>query len=239
MKTTPMSADNFTIREHFRTALTLVRQHTIVVWYLLILGIINTTSVLYETSGQPNIMGILAFALSLCATPVIYGIYYELIEDIYSSITRITRVYVPRYLWLLLRMYLPAVFAAWLPMMIAPESGAGGGFFHVIIISFSLIYLYVLPFYYFTGKQQGAITLGIQFLVRNLVASTPLILAVLLLETIMLLVQYNKAALLERSLYLFAILDFSTFFIASIIDFILFIILIYILKNNVGTDTSG
>lgn len=234
-----MSADSFTIREYFRTAVTLVRQHTIVVWYLLILGIINTIIAIQNTSGQPNILGILVFSLSLCTTPVIYGIYYELIEDNYSSITRITRVYVPRYLWLLLRMYLPAVFVAWLPMMIAPESAAGGGFFHVIIVSFSLIYLYVLPFYYFTGQQQGVITLGIQFLVRNLVSSTPLILTVLLLETIMLLVQYNKAAVLESSLYLFAILDFSTFFIASIIDFILFIILIFILKNNFGTDASG
>ena len=59
-------------------------------------------------------------------------------------------------------------------------------------------------------------------------------LIVLLLETTLLLVQYNKETLLHHSTLLFTFLDFSTYFIASIIDFVLFIILIYILKNDFG-----
>lgn len=233
-----MDSQRFDITKQFFLAVSLVRQHTIVLWWLVFIGLVNTATTLIENTELSRVLGILSFTLSICSTPVIYGIYYELIEDIYSSISKIVKSYILPYLWLLVRMYLPVIFLAGLPMILSPQS-AGGGYFHIILVSFSLIYLYVLPFFYFTGRQQGAISIGITFLMRHFSASTPLILTVLLLETSLLIVQYNKEALLARSIYLFSILDFSTYLIASIIDFILFIVLILILKNEFGKKSSN
>jgi hypothetical protein len=233
-----MDSQQLDIKKQLVPAVALVRQHTIILWWLVFIGLINTTATLIDNTELSRVVGIVSFALSICSTPVIYGIYYELIEDKYSSIPGIIKSYVLPYLWLLIRMYLPVLFLAWLPMMVIPQS-AGGGYFHIILVSFSLLYLYVLPFYYFTGRQQGSISLGISFLVRNLSASTPLIMIVLLLETSMLMVQFSKPALLARSTYLFTILDFSSYLVASIIDFILFIVLILILKNEFGKSSSN
>jgi hypothetical protein len=233
-----MDSRQFDIKKQFFLAITLVRQHTIILWWLVFIGLVNTTATLTDNTALSRVAGILSFTLSICSTPVIYGIYYELLEDIYSSITDIIKSYILRYLWLLIRMYLPVLFLAWLPMILTPHS-AGGGYFHIILVSFSLLYLYVLPFFYFTGKQQGSISMGITFLMRNISASTPLIMIVLFLETSMLLVQSNKPALLARSTYLFTILDFSSYLIASIIDFILFIVLILILKNEFAKPSAN
>jgi hypothetical protein len=228
-----MDSQQFDDTKQFFLAVILVRQHTIVLWWLECIGLVNKATTLIDNTELSRVLGILSFTLSICSTPVIYGIYYELIEDVYSSIFKIIKSYILPYLWLLVRMYLPVLFVAGIPMILSPQS-AGGGYFHIILVSFSLIYIYVLPFFYFTGRQQGAISIGITFLMRNLSASTPLILTVLLLETTLLIIQFNKEALLARSTYLFTILDFSTYLIASIIDFILFIVLILILKNEFG-----
>lgn len=230
-----MDSQQFDVTKQFFLAVSLVRQHTIVLWWLVFIGLVNTATTLIDNTELSRVLGILSFTLSICSTPVIYGIYYELIEDVYSSIFKIIKSYILPYLWLLVRMYLPVLFVAGIPMILNPQS-AGGGYFHIILVSFSLIYIYVLPFFYFTGRQQGAISIGITFLMRNLSASTPLILTVLLLETTLLIIQFNKEALLARSTYLFTILDFSTYLIASIIDFILFIVLILILKMNSGKN---
>ena len=232
-----MESRQFDLPKQFNQALAMVRSHTIVLWWLVFLGLLNTVTTLTADTAFSRTLSTLAFALSICSTPVIYGIYYELIEDIYSSLANIIKSYTLPYLWLLVRMYLPVIFLAWLPLLLTPES-ATGGHFHVVLVSFSLVYLYVLPFFYFTGKQQGSIILGITFLARNISASTPLILVVLLLETVLLLVQYNKTALLAQSTYLFAILDFGTYLVASLIDFILFIVLVLILKDQLGKSSS-
>ena len=231
-----MDSRQFDLPKQFNHALTMVRSHTIVLWWLVFLGLLNTVTTLTADTAFSRMLSTLAFVLSICSTPVIYGIYYELIEDVYSSLANIIKSYTLPYLWLLVRMYLPVIFLAWLPLLLNPES-ATGGHFHVVLVSFSLVYLYVLPFFYFTGKQQGSILLGITFLVRNISASTPLILVVLLLETVLLLVQYNKAALLTQSTYLFVILDFGTYLAASLIDFILFIVLVLILKDQFGKSS--
>ena len=47
--------------------------------------------------------------LTTCTTPVFYGIFYHLIDDSYTSVFAIAKTYIFRYLWLLLRMYLPAI----------------------------------------------------------------------------------------------------------------------------------
>ena len=154
-----MQIPSFELSNYFKQAITLVSEHTIILWWIVLLGFFNISVTLLGESEVTKILGVIAFTLSLCSTPVIYGIYYELLEDRYSSITNIIRTYLLTYLWLLIRMYVPVIVLAWLPVMLSPQS-SGGGYFHILLVSFSLLYLYVIPFYYFSGKQYGSITRG-------------------------------------------------------------------------------
>ena len=231
-----MDFPRFELTTYFSQAAALVREHTIVLWWLVFISLCNSLVTFFAESEIAQLLAIISFILSLCSTPVIYGIYYELIEDTYTSIPQIIRSYTLPYLWLLVRMYVPVIFLAWVPVLLSPQA-AGGGIFHTLLVSFSLIYLYVIPFYYFTGQQYGSISRGITFLLKTFGPSTPLILVVLLLESSLLLIQYNKPELLEFNRSLFILLDFSTYIFASVIDFMIFIVLILILKNEVGTNT--
>ena len=231
-----MDSPSFDLIKCYQQAAALVREHTIVLWWVVLLGLLNILVTVLGESEIAKGAGVVVFILSLCSTPVIYGIYYELIEDDYSSVTTIIRSYVLPYLWLLIRMYVPVIVLAWIPVMLSPQS-SGGGYFHLLLVSFSLLYLYVIPFYYFSGKQDGSITRGITFLFKTLGQSTPLLLVVLIIETILLLVQYTKIPLLTHNILLYCLLDFSTYVGASIIDFVLFIVIIQILKNEVGKNT--
>ena len=188
-------------------------------------------------------LNVIVTLLSILSTPIIYGIYFELIEDKYSSIPHIARTYVPGYLWLIIRMYLPPIFLA--SMLISLLAGSipafgGGGILEMTLVFFSLLYLFVIPTYYTTGTGRGAITGGISFLSRNLSSATPIILAVLLLETGMLLLQYQRSTFTADPGTIFVVIDFLVYFFASIVDYLIFIILIFILKEQpADSDQSG
>jgi hypothetical protein len=127
-------------------------------------------------------------------------------------------------------MYLPAILLASLPAIMFAEHNSGG-YLEIGLIAFSMLYLYVIPCFYLNGRQHGAIIQGISFLIRNLAASTPLLLTVLLLESALLLVHYARAALAGQAVLLLAAVDFFVFLTASLVDLAIFIILIQTLKN--------
>lgn len=225
-----MAMQSFFIKQYLGYALAIIRSTRSVLWYLVLIGLSSALIVLLKESAIFWPLNSAITVLSIVATPVIYGIYFELIEDTYSSIGSIIKRYLLNYLWLLFRMYVPVVFLAGLPMLLS--SGSGSGYFETIIVCFSLLYMYVIPTYYHSGQQRGAISAGISFLLKNLSSSTPLILAVLLLETAVLVLQHNKSLLLESGGLVYIGLDFAFFMVASIIDFALFIVLVYILKDT-------
>ena len=140
-------------------------------------------------------------------------------------------------------MYLPPIFLA--SMVISLMAGSipafgGGGILELTLVLFSLLYLFVIPTYYIKGTGRGAITTGIFFLSRNLSSATPIILAVLLLETGMLLLQYQRATFSTDRGTIFIGIDFMVYFFASIVDYLIFIILIFILKEQpADSDQSG
>jgi hypothetical protein len=228
---------SFPLRRYFTYAVLMIRSNSIVLWGLGFIGLCSAAALLLKGTGAYWPLNILAITLSIAVTPIFYGIYFELIEDTYTSITAIARTYVLNYIWLLMRMYVPAVFVASLPLLVIPSDRAGG-YLETILIFFSLLYLYVIPTYYITGKQYGAITAGVRFLLANLSRSAPLILAVLLLETAMLLLQHGRIGLAGQNSIGFALLDFIIYVGASIIDFVIFIILIFILKNPDEKDET-
>jgi hypothetical protein len=227
---------SFYIRQYLGYALAIISRTTLVLWYLVLISLSSALLMLLKDSALFWPLNTIVTVFSIAATPVIYGIYFELIEDTYSSVWSISKRYVLNYLWLLFRMYVPVVFLAGLPMMLT--AGSGSGYFETIIVSFSLLYMYVIPTYFHSGQQRGAIAAGISFLFKNLSSSTPLILVVLLLETAVLALQHNKSLLLEYGGLVYIGFDAAFYVIASIIDFALFIILVYILKDSLNSPQA-
>lgn len=218
---------SFPLRRYFTYAILMIKANTIVLWGFGFIGLCSATALLLKDTGLYWPLNIMTIALSIAVTPIFYGIFFELIEDTYSSIAAIARTYVLRYIFLLLCMYVPAIF---LVMFMIPQELLPG-FLPIVLVFFSLLYLYVIPVFYLTGQLFGAIPTGIRFLLANLSRSAPLILAVLMLETTMLLLQQGRAGMTEQNSLGFALLDFLIYVTASIIDIGIFIVLVFILKN--------
>lgn len=226
---------SWNLKTYLKYALLIVRSNTIVLWWIGFVGLLSVTALLLKETSLFWPLNIVITILSIVSTPVIYGIYFELIEDNYSSITQIFKTYVPGYIWLIIRMYLPPIFLAsmFITMLVESVPGiGGGGILEITLVIFSLIYLFVIPKFYVSGTGRGTIGDGIAFLIRNLPRATPIILTVMLLETSMLLLQYQRIGFTPDGNMLFILLDFLVFVIASIIDYIIFIILIFILKDQ-------
>ncbi|MCP3898172.1 MAG: hypothetical protein GY707_00390 [Desulfobacteraceae bacterium] len=221
----------FTIKKYIQDSLYIIKTTTIVLWFIVIVGAISSINSRYPESSLFWPITIVTSVLSLVSLPVIYGIYFELIEDTYSSIGEIAKKYIGRYIWLLFNMYMPVILIATLPSLIMPELG-GGGSFQLTIVSFSLLYLYIVPWFYVSGDIRGSITEGIHFLIKNLSASTPLIFMTLIAESLLLLFQYNKNLFSGLHTALFVVLDAGVFISASIVDYVVFIVLIFIIKSE-------
>lgn len=211
-------------------ALLIIRNNSIVLWWVGLLGLSSSLALLSRDTSLFWPVHLLLSLISIVSTPIIYGIYFELIEDRYSSIPRIAKTYVLRYIWLIIKMYLPPIFLASVIVSLAAGSDPGG-ILELTLVGFSLIYLFVIPIYYVSGTQEGAIGAGISLLGRRISSISPLILAVLLLESAMLLVQHQRSGGPESGA-LFMVLDFLIYFCASVGDYIIFIILIFLLKET-------
>lgn len=222
--------DSLNLDRHLRSAVFCIKAHPFVFYWIVFIAAWNTASTLLE-GNEIGPLGISAFILSLCTTPVIYGLLYDRTIGSCSTPGTVIRTYVPGYFWLLIRMYLPALFVALMPMMLAPQA-AGEGHFFVILITFSIAYIFVIPCYFVTGKQSGAILSGLSFLARNFSSCTPVLLTVVLIEAALLLVENNGSRLLEIGPVLFGFIDFFVFIIASVIDYLLFIMLVLILRTS-------
>lgn len=225
--------ENISFREHAANALYIVKDNSIVLWYIGLLSLISGVNLLFPEGPLHNFVNGFVLVMSVLATPVIYGIYFELIEDSYSSIEAIFKKYFLRYLWLLLRMYVPVTFVAMTPYLANPQLDNLAAF-QVVVVSFSLLFLYVIPLFYVTDKVMGSITGGVQFLLQNITVSTPVILLTLLTEAGLLLFGESKA-LLSSHTVLAAAMEFGVYMAANIIDFVLFMVLIFLLKTQKST----
>lgn len=222
---------------HIVNAVYIVRTNTIILWFIALLGITSSVNSLSSESSFHGVIFFVAVVLSLLATPIIYGIYFEIIEDSYSSVGEIAKKYVPQYIWLLLRLYFPVLFIAMIPAMADP-TGINEGAFQMTIVICSLLFLYIIPCYFVRGSQQGAVSLGIAFLFKNLSASAPLILLSLLTEAILIVFEMKKEVLINFSNLVYLGADFSIYMVANIIDFILFITMVFILKEQFNTGAE-
>lgn len=226
--------NKFKLISHWRRALELLREEPTVFWLLGIVAFFSALPPLAAQTGLSTLLHLAAFAAALGVTPLVYGICATRLTGSRQPLPALARTVLPGYLLLVARMYLPALGFALLPVVLAPEV-AGEGHFYLILLCFSLIYLYVIPLYFITGRQRGTIYRGCRFLARNLSASTPLLLVTLLVEAAVLLVQLGGEVLLPDRPLLQGMLQAGCYLTASIIDTLVFIVLVLVLL----TATSG
>ncbi len=220
---------------HLRTylvyAVYIVRTHPTILLFLGCVGLLNGSTVYFPENNFASLVSSLTIISAIFIMPVIYGMYYEIVEEKYTSIVNIFRTYVSGYLLLLFCMYIPIISTTALIM-----SGANGegnvAYVMLTIMLFSLLFVYVIPSYYVSGTILDSITYGVRFFFSNLLSSAPVLVMALFSEMLLLISHFKLGGLKENSPSLFVFIDFSVYMVATIIDFLLFIMLIYILRNQ-------
>ncbi len=220
---------------HLRTylvyAVYIVRTHPTILLFLGCVGLLNGFTVYFPENNFASLVSSLTIISAIFIMPVIYGMYYEIVEEKYTSIVNIFRTYVSGYLLLLFCMYIPIISTTALIM-----SGANGegnvAYVMLTIMLFSLLFVYVIPSYYVSGTILDSITYGVRFFFSNLLSSAPVLVMALFSEMLLLISHFKLGGLKENSPSLFVFIDFSVYMVATIIDFLLFIMLIYILRNQ-------
>jgi len=221
---------DITITDYLHKAIALLRACPQIFLSLCLVGLASSLVLLARGTALYAYFNAAAVGLSILATPVFYGICYQRLTNRVTPVADIIRTYVPGYLWLLLRMYVPALVLA-STIVMGAQSSNGGGYFEVTLISFSLLYLYVIPEFFRSGKQRGTILSGIRALAANFAASTPLILTVVLLEAATLLFHYYKTTCAAPPLLIEAGAEFLLYLTGATIDLILFVILLQVLEQ--------
>lgn len=223
--------ETFSLKTYFLYAVYIVRTNPLILYFLAAVGLLNGFTVYFPGSGLANLISSLTIFSAIVVSPLIYGIYYEIIEDKYSSLANIFRTYVGGYLLLLFCMYIPIIMTT--AVLLGSVQAAGStGIVMLTILFFSLLFIYVVPAYYISGKILDSIVFGVRFFFTHALKSAPLLLMALSSELLLLLSNFKLSRLSEESPTLFLVLDFSIYITAAIIDFLLFIMLIYILRNQ-------
>lgn len=223
--------NSLNLKTYLLYAIYIVRTNPSILIFLGAFGLLNGITVYLPEGGAVQLINSLTILAAIFISPVIYGIYYEIIEDKYSSIINIFRTYVGGYILVLLCMYIPIIFTTAL-FMSASSAGVNTGYVMVTILFFSLLFIYVIPTYYISGKILESITFGVRFFFKNMLSSAPLLMLALFSELILLLSHFQLQGIRESTPALFVTIDFFLYMLASITDFILFIMLIYVLKNE-------
>lgn len=219
------------IKTYLLYALYIMRTNPAIIYFLAGLGVLNGVIILFPQSPATEFIGSTTLLVTIFVSPVIYGIYYEKIEERYSSIPNIFRTYVAGYLLLLFCMYIPIIFATAMVTSSA-ELGGNAAYIMLTILIFSLLFIYVVPTYYISGKIVESIAFGVRFLFKNLMNSAPILLMAIMSELLLLVSHYQLGWLKEQLPIIFFVVDFVLYLSASLIDFTLFIVLIYILRNQ-------
>ena len=219
------------LKTYLLYAVYIVRSHPIILIFLGFVGLLNGLTVYFPENSLATLLSSLSIVSAIFIMPVIYGIYYEIVEEKYTSVANVFRTYVAGYCLLLFCMYIPIISATALIMSSANGDG-NTAYVMLTILLFSLLFVYVIPSYYVSGTILDSISYGVQFFFRNLLGSAPILVMALFSEMLLLISHFKFGGLKESSPSLFVLLDFAVYMSATIIDFLLFIMLIYILRNQ-------
>ncbi len=219
------------IKTYLIYGLYILRTSPLVLVLLISIGLLNSIATLFPETAISGFITGFGIIETIFLTPLLYGYFYERIEEKNNSLVDIFKIYVPGYLLVCFCMSVPIVIGT---AATTEAAGFSMNIAHVLlaILFFSLLFIYVIPAYYISGKIIPSITYGVQFFVKHIFASAPLLLLGLLSKLLLLLVNYQLSWLKGSYLFLFTAIDFFVYLFVSSIDFLLFIILIYILRNQ-------
>ena len=176
-----------------------------------------------------NILSIPVLVISFTTTLVMYGLYYEIIEDQYTSMREIFSKYLYGYFLVSLISALPIILASLLVMLTS-----SGNSYQVIQKFFallvSIVFMYVVPYYFLTNQVVESFRRGIGFLVKNFSTSLPIITAIFILYISEYFLSTTLISLVNINAYLFSFLQYTYVFLSFIVDYALFIVLVLTVK---------
>jgi len=219
------------IKTYLLYAIYILRTHPFILYLVAAVGIFNGITVFLPQGGLSNMITGVTLIATIFLNPLIYGLYYEIVEEKSSPLSSVFKTYVPGYLLLLFCLYVPIIFTT---ALISSSTGneTNSGYIMLTIVFFSLLFLYVIPTYYISGAILDSIAIGVRFFIKNIFHSAPLMVLALASELLLLLSHFKLGWLRENNPVTFVVVDFTVYMAATLLDFLLFIILIYILRNQ-------
>lgn len=222
--------ESFKLKTYLLYAIYIVRTNPGILLFLTVFGLYDAYAFTLLGDNVTNNFNGRTIVATFFISPVIFGMYYEIVENKYTDIMSIFRTYVPGYILVLLCMYIPITIATAM-MLSLIAGGSGTGVVMITALIFSMVFLYVIPTFYISGKVIDSIIFGVRFFFANLANSAPLLLMALFSQ-VLLFLGFQLMPLKEAHPALFVLLHCLMYLIASIVDFLLFIMLIYVLRNQ-------
>ena len=223
--------ESLNLKTYLLYAFYIVRNNPKILAFIAGVGLLNGITVFFPENQFANLISLITVVSAIFINPVIYGMYYEIIEEKYSSVVNIFRTYVAGYLILIFCIYIPIIATTAIIMRSAQAEG-NVAFVMLTILFSSLLFIYVVPTYFISGTILDSIVYGVRFFLRNLLRSAPVLMMALFSELLLLFSHLKLGPIKENNPSIFLVLDFSVYMVASIVDYLLFIMLIYILRNQ-------
>jgi len=227
------------IDRYIKESINIIKTNIGPIWVITALGLLSSINFLFPENIVSRIINSVCFFAVIIAKAIIFGFYYEITENKYSSIAEIAHNYILHYLFLVICMLIPGIilgfFLILLQIYIFPETNEIV-IFEIIFLAFSLLYLYVVPIFYMTNKILSSIILGVIFIYKNLILSKKIILIALASNAILIISKLHMVWLLNLNKILYIIFAFGIYIATYTINFILFITMIFILRNKKQTN---
>ena len=216
---------------HIKSSIDIIKSHTIVLFITAIVTGINILNLLLSYLKHNSWLNIPAMIITFLTTLVMYGLYYEIIEDKYTSMREIFSKYVYGYFIVSLVMALPLMVSSFLLSLTTFEntSQLTLKFISLLVL---VMFMYVDPFFFHTNKVIISFKYGIDFFVRNIKESLSLIAAVILLFVFNSILSIKLISLVSVNIFVYALVQYIFLFSFFIIDYALFIVLVLAIKEQ-------
>ena len=169
--------ENMNLIAHIKSSFTIIKTHTIVLFITAIVSGAITFSSLWVHFKHNSWINIPGIVITFSTTLVMYGIYYEIIEDKYTSMGEIFSKYLYGYFVVSILTALPATLFSLL-LLLTIHDNSFQSIQVVVSVLISVVFIYVIPYYFHTHKILKSFRDGIGFLADNFKKLLPLITAV-------------------------------------------------------------
>ena len=216
---------------YIKSSITIIKTHTIVLLITAIVSGINTANFLLSYLKHNSMLNIPAMVVTFVTTLVMYGLYYEIIENKYTSMREIFTKYVYGYFVVTLIIALPIMMLSL--FLSLPTSGNTYQSIQKIgTILVLVVFMYVVPYFFHTNKIVESFKCGLGFLVNNFHKSLSLIVAVVLFYAVKIILGIKLVSLASESAYIYAFAQYIYMFSYFTFDYMLFIVLVLAITDK-------